>query len=150
MVKQLGRIGVQKFTLRADSEPAIMEVARKAAEKLNNGTIIEQTARASHASLGGVERYHQTLHAQIRTLRGQLAKNVGAEVFIDSALFMWLARHAASGLNRFQLWKGDTPHHRINGYIYAWALAHFGERVLVREPAAETTVKLKARRLPAF
>ena len=63
VVKQLARMGVQRFVLRTDSEPSIMEVARRTAAELNNGTVVENTARANHQGLGAVERYHQTLHA---------------------------------------------------------------------------------------
>ena len=112
-------------------------VLHEAQKKRGVATFVEEAPIASHASVGGVERYHRLLQEEVRALKLGLERNLAGKVLVSShPLAAWLVRHASWALFRFHVvreWQ-STAYRRVRGSDYAGAIASFGEVVLARRP----------------
>ena len=81
--------------LRCDSEPAIMAVAQDVARMRGaNETILEITPVGSSSSLGGFERFSQTLVAQIRAYKLEVQKKWNVTLMVRSPVYGFMVDHA--------------------------------------------------------
>ena len=69
--------GFANSIIQTDGENAITELAQQAAQQL--GLPTRQSPTYDHRSQGAVERFHQTLFAQLRATRFQWASHLGLE-----------------------------------------------------------------------
>eukprot|EP00974_Lingulodinium_polyedra_P085023 8230444-Lingulodinium_polyedra.AAC.1 len=119
--------------LLCDQEPAIRAVADRIAARWQNRALVRETARRSHQSLGGDERWNQSLQEEFRALRGQLEDDIGVELRPEMPVCAWLVRHAAWVLVRYQPQRargGTTAYERIWSTPYRGKLARMCEQVL--------------------
>ena len=115
--------------IQTDGENAITELAQQAAQQL--GLPARQSPTYDHQSQGSVERFHQTLFAQLHATRFQWASHLGLEHHkLLSASLPWLLQHSVFVINRFLVRNnGQTSFAANYGYNYTVALLNFGETV---------------------
>ena len=123
--------------LQSDQEPAIKAVLQAVIKQLPGLTLRGAPAHSS-ATQGSVERYHQTLFSQIRTIKIQIETEYKIQMKLDSVLLPWMVRHSAWLLNRFLIHSdGLTSYQRAWGKVYSNAICSFGEVVQCKKtPAA--------------
>ena len=96
-------MGRTNAILQTDDETSIKALTKELARQIS-GLTVRVAPTGSKESQGSVERYHQTLHAQIRTLRLALAANYHTnlvEIQSSHPILTWATRHAAWLLNRY-------------------------------------------------
>ena len=131
---------------RSDGEPAIRAVVEAVATRRGpkeltkieypNLMRIETTPVKSSSSLGGAERYAQTLGGMIRTLRMSLTERLNIDLNATSLAFNLLVIHANFLYNRYQVRaNGLTPFEDQMGHSYHGKLFQWGQPVLVRQPS---------------
>ena len=86
--------------LQSDQEPSIKAVLQAVIKQLP-GLTLRGAPTHSSASQGSVERYHQTLFSQIRTIKLQIETEYKIQMKLDSVLLPWMVRHSAWLLNGF-------------------------------------------------
>ena len=116
-LRELGEGGAE-LRLRGDQEPALQAVLHEVQKKRGVATFVEEAPIASHASVGGVERYHRLLQEEVRALKLGLERNLAGKVLVSShPLAAWLVRHASRALFRFHVvreWQ-STAYRRVRG-----------------------------------
>ena len=68
------------------------------------GLTMRTAPMKSSQSQGSIERFHQTMFSQIRTMRSALASRLGMEIKdiqITAPVMTWLVKHAVWLLNRY-------------------------------------------------
>ena len=88
----------------------------------------------SSSSLGGAERYIQSILAEIRALRATVELIWNVKATVNVPIFPWTPPHASWLLARFQPWQGKTPYEAVRGKIYAGGTFPFSSPVLVKLP----------------
>ena len=133
--------------LRTDSEVSIRAVAAAvAAMRPQGGTLVEVSPVNSSSSLGGVERWSQTLTGHVRALVLDAGRRLGRKLTAVSALYPWAVRHANFLHNRLQPQQhGATPFEQIQHREYKSQMLPFASSVLMRQPAALEQAKLEPR-----
>ena len=142
---------------RSDGEPAINKAVvdavatRRGPKELTkieypNLLRIEATPMESSSSLGGAERYAQTIGRMIRMLRMSLMEKLNIDLNATSLTFNLLVIHANCFYNRYQARaNGLTPFEDQIGHNYHGKLFQWGQPVLVRQPTALEMPKMDAR-----
>ena len=100
----LQHLGHREVELLVDAEPSLQAWAHKVASDAATHckvTVIK-APRGSHQSMGGVERSHQALQGQVRTLLEELPARYGVRINAANAAMAWVVRHASLLLQRFQ------------------------------------------------
>ena len=138
IVQYLSLLGHQKVELMSDGEPATTAMARKVATKRGGAekTKVSVSANYSHASMGDVERAHQTVQAQTRCLRVDLEARLKQRVAPGHSLFPWLLRHSGWSLSRYlpRGRFGQSSFQIKYGKPYTGEVLPFGEVVMCRVP----------------
>ena len=101
----LEQCGHSHLVLRGDGENALQSFLRASKEAVS-GTIkvdIQATPPGSHASIGGAEKFHDTLASQVRTLIHRVESKSGVVIAPTATLFPWAIRHANYQMTRFHL-----------------------------------------------
>ena len=135
----LFEVGRTHGIIQTDQEPAVMDLARSVAKELP-GLTVRASPTYHSQSLCSAERFHQALHAQVRTLKIQLETNYVATLSVTQDIFPWLARHAAWLISRYLVHSdGMASYQRRWGRHYATALCEFAETVQFRDPGNRPT-----------
>eukprot|EP00971_Amphidinium_carterae_P348034 6490285-Amphidinium_carterae.1 len=145
----------QKLRLRADGEPASRAFLQAVAARLKTHGISaqpEHTERASHQSVGAVERSHSVVAAFLRTLLSQVQEATnGWRPDPTHPVFLWAVRHAAwlyshhhRGHDRL------TAFSRMTGKVDIRKLAQYGEKVLAQVNTDKARSKSAPRWVPAI
>ena len=122
--------------LQSDQEPSIKAVLQAVIKQLP-GLTLRGAPTHSSATQGSVERYHQTLFSQIRTLELQIETEYKIQMKLDNVLLPWMVRHSAWLLNRFLIHSdGLTSYQRALGKSYSNAICSFGEVVQCKHTPA--------------
>ena len=144
MCSFLKELGHTRMDLRSDNEPAILAfveaVKLKTAQYEEIETIFTTSGpRHSHQSVGGAERFVQTVRGLMRTFVVQLEEKTGMKVKPDSPILPWALRHAAWVHNRYNKQKetGLTPYEKVHLTKYQRPLLMFGEHCICRRPGAQ-------------
>ena len=113
--------GFANSIIQTDGENAIAEFAQQVAQLL--GLPTRQSPAYDHRSQGAVERFHQTLFAQLRATRFQWASHLGLEHHnLPPASLPWLLQHSIFVINRFLIRSnGQTTFATNYGYNYTAA-----------------------------
>ena len=115
--------------IQTDQEPAILDLARALLKEIPGLSMRASLAYHSQ-SLGTAERYHQTLHAQARTLRLRVNDRYNTVLLSTHPVFPWVIRHASRLLNRYLVHSdGLTNYQRRWGRSFEFGLCEFGETV---------------------
>ena len=124
------------IVLQVDNEPAVRDLARRAKQARAKPMEVRSSPRYSHASNGAVERSHQSLQGQIRTLRYDLERRYADLQAVSSTITPWLVRRAAWTLNRYQPHGKTkaTSYELIKQHRYSSQVAPFGESILWKPP----------------
>lgn len=89
--------------LQTVDEPSIKALARACVSEIESLTMRVALAGSSQ-NQGAVGRFHQTLFAQVRTIRVAVASrlhSVQEEFQVDHPISPWIAQHSSCVLNRF-------------------------------------------------
>ena len=108
----LYEVGRTNAILQTDDETSIKALTKELARQIS-GLTVRVAPTGSKESQGSVERYHQTLHAQIRTLRLALAANYNLDIVeLQSShpIITWATRRAAWLLNRYLIHSRRRTH----------------------------------------
>ena len=107
--------------------------------------MVHHSARAEHEQMGGVERAHQTMQGQLRSVRLDFRSRTGDDLVPGDILFPWAVRHAAWTIVRFQprAETSMTPYQARRGVTYNSPLVPFGEIVMMRVPIDPTGLRKK-------
>ena len=111
-------------------------------------TIVETSPVKSSGSLGGAERYIESILAEIRALRATVELTWNVKVTVNVPIFPWMPPHASWLLSRFQPWHGKTPYEAVRGKIFAGGTCPFSSPVLVKLPDVANLSKLDDRWTP--
>ena len=101
----LEQLGHSHLVLRGDGENALQSLLRASKEAVA-ATIkvdIQATQPGSHASIGGAEKFHDTLASQVRTLIHRVETRSGIVIAPSSTIFPWVIWHANFLLSRFEV-----------------------------------------------
>lgn len=98
-------VGRAEGILQSDKEVSLRMLLSKVAAEMG-GLRVRTSPAYSSGSLGAVERFHQTLQAQMRVLLLALQK-IGMKLQNDSPLLPWLVRHAAWLVGRYLIHATD-------------------------------------------
>ena len=93
MVRYLQSLGVEKVSLRSDSEEAIAAFVRRVCEDVPSASP-QLTPVGSKGSLGMCERAHQTIQGLSRTMISQIEHEYDVKLGISHPIFEWVVRHA--------------------------------------------------------
>jgi len=130
-------MGHRDVVLQCDQEVSMRALLDLVASKREQKTLVREVPRKSHQTLGGDERWNQTVQEQFRVLRGQLEDDLKVQLKSHMPVCAWLLRHAAWLVTRYQPQRargGLTAYARIQGEPYHGKVVRFGERVLVYVP----------------
>ena len=131
LVRFVRETGRTDCMMQSDGEPALVTVVEEAAKRL--GVSVRRSPVESSQSQGSVERWHQTLAGQVRTLRSRLVENSGMQLKYDIPLSVWLMKHACLTLNRFLVHADNlASHERRWGKGHELLMCQFGECVNLR------------------
>ena len=148
LVSFFRRTGLTEFTLRCDSEPSVMALAKRAGAVSGMKVTYEYTPRKSPQSLGAVGRYQQSVQGQVRTMLEELQARYEIEVATMQKhdALTWLVRHASWLLARFHRPLGQvTAFQYITGRVYGGKVLNFGECVSGLETLSTRVSKLRTR-----
>ena len=129
------------MAVQSDQEPAIVEIQREIAEvqreiagtRRRVGT--GGTALENSSSNGRFERAIGELGGRVRTIKAGLESRIGTKVKLTHPSVPWIAKHAASVINRFFVLDcGKTSYERIKGRRCIEPIAEFGELVICLAP----------------
>jgi len=145
-------IGDTASRLRSDSEASIRAFAQEVANRrMPAKTLIETAPVRSSGSMGGVERFSESLAGLVRTIRLATEKEWKTQVKATSPLFPWLVRHCSWLLNRYQLrHHGLTAFEEVQKRAYRGVVQAFASPVLGRRPQALELPKLERRWIPGL
>ena len=142
ILKDLEWLGHTRVIVKADGEPAIQALARRAIElakvDLKDLTQVSKEDPAAYDSMsnGGTEVGVGLLRGQFRTIKLCLEQRVDKTIPVDHPFIAWMMEHASLLLNA--LVKGHdglTPWMRIRGRAWSRPLIGIGESVLYRHPS---------------
>ena len=140
-----------ELRLRTDSEVAIVALARELARVRRAQTVLEVTPVGSSNSLGGAERFCESLGGMIRTLRLSTEALWQTRITTDHSLFAWSVPHAAWLLARFQPHRsGMTSFELLHHRPFQHTIYQFAEAVLARRGEATKQPKLEMRWEPGL
>eukprot|EP00971_Amphidinium_carterae_P291101 5780309-Amphidinium_carterae.1 len=116
--------------LQSDGESAIKDLQSEITRQMPD--VKSQTApQCAHQAQGVVERYHQTLFAQLRTLKFSLSQNYNIDpgnISSHSPLLNHVLHHTSWLLNRYlQHNDGKTSYERNWKRPYQQQIVTFGE-----------------------
>eukprot|EP00971_Amphidinium_carterae_P000882 17174-Amphidinium_carterae.3 len=122
--------GFGQTIIQVDKEPAIKQLAKKAARKLTIPW--RQSSSHTHQGQGSVERFHQTLFSQVRAIHFDLNRyNLGGPDNVSESLLPWILKHACFAINRYVVHDdGMTNYQRRWGVQCNSAICSFGEVVM--------------------
>ena len=124
--------------LQTDQEPAVLDLARALLKEIP-GLSMRASPTYNSQSLGAAERYHQSLHAQARTLRLHVHNKYGTVLLSTHAVFPWLIRRASWLLSRYLVHSdGLTSYQRRWGRNFESGLCEFAETVQYRDTGKQT------------
>ena len=95
-----------------------------------------------------IERANQTIQGQIRAIKHNTERRIGATIGLDSSVLKWLVQHAVWTMTTFHVGgDGMLAHQRIRGKPFNQQIAAFGEQILFkptqdRGTTAETRCEL--------
>ena len=135
VVKFLIETGRTNSTLLIDSEPALINFAQRICKQLPNCTY-RATPTYSPQSKGEVERRHQLLLSQYKTLQSDLTERYKLTAFTRLCpLFTWMIKHSCFLLMRYLLHDdGLTSYSRRWTKEYNSPLCLFGETIMYKLP----------------
>ena len=133
-VEKLSRLGFVDIRLRTDGDVTMKGLALRVQSGRSHKTIIEETSRQAHQSIGGAERFHRLIQEEARVLKGTLEKKLNCELKAEPAFASWLFRHVSWVLYRYHVPRdlGMTPFRALFGTNYSGQVACFGEAILAR------------------
>ena len=144
-VEFLDRMAHPRIVLQTDPEPSIIAVARQVVAKRASPTVHRETPRKSHQSNGAIERYHQSMQGEVRTLKSVIEREASVKLTDVHPIDPWMIRHASWVLTRFQPKSNNsTAFSKLTGKHYSSEIAQFGEHVLYLDPK-EPAPKLESR-----
>ena len=128
----MGYLG--RVTLRADQEPALVDLLRSIGRLRHDGhTILELATVEDSKSNGFAERAVRSVEEMVRTLKVDLERRLEARVPIDSPALPWLVEHAVDLVNKLQVGSdGRTAYERLKLKRYHGEMYRFCEPVLAR------------------
>ena len=124
------QLGVTRFALRSDNEPAILELktqaARLARDRHGFEIMPEETPEGDSASNGLAEGAVRYIKAQCRVLRFAVEALHNVTLQPHSPILPWLVSYAATAINIARRGPdGFTPHQRTTGRANSRALPPF-------------------------
>jgi hypothetical protein len=133
LVEQLRRLGLGKFSLQADGEPAqrtfVKDVIEEACRVSNIGVAGAHSPAYDHQANGGVEKAVRDVKDQVRVMMSALSRRVGA-LKVSHAVFDWMVISAAELLTGAQVGHdGMTSYRRLRGRNWEPRIAMFGEQL---------------------
>ena len=136
----------ESVEIKANGEPSIVEVARRAQARRDKTTTLAQTSVGGHQENGAVERANGTVQAQLRAHYLDVQERMKVRIFPGTQLFPQMLRHSVWTEERYQSDRRtkQTPYERTRGCRYASALVPFGEVVMAKIAGAD---KMRAGKL---
>ncbi|CAE7029215.1 GIP [Symbiodinium sp. CCMP2592] len=135
-------------TIRADGEPAILNIARRLADALRNDNMVgvrgiratlETAPRYSSQSMGGVGSFQHTLKTDVLTLRYDTEARYNFALGPGHNLWPWMVRWASFIRSRFGVKaNGRTAYQDAFDTAYTGDILPFGETAMFRMPASRT------------
>jgi hypothetical protein len=147
-VKRLDDMQMGDIRLRTDQDSSVRALAQKIKEgRRYNQTLCEESALASHQSLGGAERFHRLIQEQCRVMRTTLEENLHLKIAATEGFGSWLVRHASWTLFRFHAPRdtGRTAFTAVRGHPYTGEVVVFGEAVMARRAQDATAGRRTSR-----
>ena len=142
ILRDLEWLGHTRVIVKADGEPAIQALARRAVElakcELKDLAQVSKEDPAAYDSMsnGGTEVGVGILKGQFRTMKLCLEQRIDKTVSVDHPLISWIMEHASLLLNvMVKGHDGLTPWMRIRGRSWSQPLVGIGEEVLYRYPS---------------
>ena len=129
-VKILNCLGHSDIILQCDPDPSLIKWAESVKSKRLERTVIRSSPRRSYQSNGGGENYQKQMQGQVRTMLPAMQERTQYRPTSDSALMIWIVRHAAWLIPRFRGNDAESPFYRAMGVPYRGRLLESGETVL--------------------
>ena len=131
-------LGYKEITLKSDTEPAIIALRNRVAEKCNAEVTLEDAVKGDLPSNGWVENAVILLRGVIRTIKCHVESCTQEELREDFPILPWLVERVGCILSRCQTGRdGRTPFERLHGKKPTQEFVPFGEKVLARPLSSE-------------
>ena len=128
--------GHRNFILQTDQDHSVTKLAAEVKKRLDGEIRLRHAPKYSHGSNGHVERAHQSVQGQVRTMKIRLEEVYGIKLTPQHVLVPWLVRHAAWVLTHYLIKDdGRTAFGRLRGKEYKADIVEFGEQVWFKDPA---------------
>ena len=125
--------GHQKVILQSDQEPSITDVEHEAGTHIPTDIVYEESPVGDSNANGSIERANPTIQGQIRAIKDNTERQIGATFGLDSSVLKWQVRHAAWTLTTFHVGSdGKTERQRIRGKPFNQLIAAFGAQILFK------------------
>ena len=150
--KFIYEVGRSHGFIQCDKEKSITAIAKAVIREIG-GLQLRRSPLHSSESLGAVERWHQSLFAQARSLRFQVELNYKVLLNPQHPVVPWLLRHSAWLLNRYSIHSdGLTSYQRRWERSYQSPLCEFSETIMFRlaTPKAHRSEKFESKWFPGL
>ena len=132
----------KRLIFQSDNEPALVALQDKATALLPGVEVIpRRSIEGDSRGNGAAENAVKEMKNRIRAIKQATEEKLGVRLTKSQPMLSWIARHAATCINRYKLGKdGLTPEIRRTGRRWRKPGLLFGERLMVR-PLKLTTKK---------
>ena len=133
LAKDIDSLGYGAVILRADGEPAIVQLQEAIKDNRTARTKCENSPVGDSRANGVAEKANQEVAAQVRVMKLALQKRIGCTIPEDNPIMEWMVEAAALLITRFSKGvDGKTPVERLTGRQHQRPMAEFGENVMYR------------------
>ena len=144
MLKSHGQL--KGFTLKSDTEPAIVAFRNRVAEACKAEVTMEDAVKGDKESNGLIENAVMLIRGIIRTIKCHIESRTQEMIGDESPVMPWLVGHAGCILSRCQKGRGGkTPFERLHGNKPTQEFVSFGEKVLARRVTTEPMNRMNPR-----
>jgi hypothetical protein len=134
VASNLKKLGHKKIILKADQEPAIVDLVNGVIDKRAEETLPEFSPVGDHRANGVAERAVQEVEDQVRTMKGALQRRLGVAIETSHPVMTWMIEHAAGLISRYLVGHdGRTAYQRHTGKKCREDIREFGESVLYKK-----------------
>ena len=120
------------------TEPAIIAVRNRVAERCNGEVTTEDAVKGDKESNRRIEKAEMFFRGFIRTIKCHIESSTQEPLGDKSLVLPWFVEHAGCILSRCQKGRdGKTPFERLHGKKPTQEFVPFGEKVLVKQTTTD-------------
>jgi len=128
----------EKFILKTDNEPALIDLRQGIAEKLKGQILVEKPPKGESQSNGSVENAVKLVKGLLRTYRMALERRIDGTLPTFHPVMGWMIEHVGESISKYMVGKdGKTGYERLFGKPIREEGIEFGEGIWFRRRKGE-------------